>query len=165
MSWNRTMAACLVMALSAGARAQPADAGSHQARVIQRGDRAMGFSHERAAHHFGLTKAGGFIAADAKDPHDLATRDAIRAHFGHIARAFSEGDFDLPMFIHGRTPPGVETMKRLRDRIEYRSTETQAGARVEIRSDDPVARRAIHQFLRFQIRDHHTGDSLETRDE
>ena len=32
---------------------------------------------------------------------------------------------------------------------------------MRIKSDDPVALAAIHDFIRFQITDHETGDSLE----
>ena len=131
----------------------------HAAGVDHRGDQAMGFSHQTTAHHFVLTTDGGVISADALDRADIATRDSIRSHFAHIAHAFSSGDFDLPMFIHDRMPPGVETMKRLRTKISYRSENTPLGARVVIRTGDPEALAAVHDFLRFQIADHRTGDS------
>ena len=131
----------------------------HAAGVDSRGDQGMGFSHQATAHHFTLTAQGGVISADAVDPADTATRDSIRAHFGHIAKAFSEGDFDLPMFIHDRMPPGAETMQRLRSEITYRTEPTARGARVLIRTRNPDALAAVHDFLRFQIADHRTGDS------
>ena len=102
---------------------------------------------------------GGVISADALDRADIATRDSIRSHFAHIAHAFSSGDFDLPMFIHDRMPPGAETMKRLRTKISYRAENAPLGARVVIRTGDPEALAAVHDFLRFQIADHRTGDS------
>jgi len=77
---------------------------------------------------------------------------------GHIAQAFTAGNFEMPMFIHGQTPPGVPTMKRLRDRIAYRSEDTELGARVVILTRDPDAIAAVHAFLKFQIADHRTGD-------
>lgn len=42
-------------------------------------------------------------------------------------------------------------MKRLRDRIQYRSEETERGSRVVLRTNDADALAAIHEFLRFQI--------------
>ena len=141
----------------------PAAAGScaahHATDVDQRGDQAMGFSHQQTAHHFTLTADGGRISAAALSADDVVTRDAIRAHLGHIAQAFAAGNFEMPMFIHGKTPPGVPTMKRLRDRIHYRSEDTERGAQVVIRTADPSALAAIHAFLQFQIADHRTGDS------
>ena len=140
----------------------PAAGGSCEAQyassVDQRGDQAMGFSHEQTAHHFTLTADGGRISAAALSADDVASRDAIRAHMGHIAQAFTAGNFEMPMFIHDQTPPGVPTMKRLRDRIAYRSEDTELGARVVIRTRDPDAIAAVHAFLKFQIADHRTGD-------
>ena len=140
----------------------PAAGGSCEAQyassVDQRGDQAMGFSHEQTAHHFTLTADGGRISAAALSADDVASRDAIRAHMGHIAQAFTAGNFEMPMFIHDQTPPGVPTMKRLRDRIAYRSEDTELGARVVILTRDPDAIAAVHAFLKFQIADHRTGD-------
>jgi hypothetical protein len=140
----------------------PAAAGAcaahHATDVDQRGDQTMGFSHQQTAHHFTLTADGGRISAAALSADDLVTRDAIRGHMGHIAQAFAAGNFEMPMFIHGKTPPGVPTMKRLRSRIHYRSEDTERGAQVVIRTADPNALAAIHAFLEFQIADHRTGD-------
>ena len=149
-----TLLAVLTQAPAAGADC----ADHHAADVDRRGDQAMGFSHQQTAHHFTLTSEGGRIFAAAISAEDVETRDAIRAHMGHIARAFAAGNFEMPMFIHGKTPPGVPTMKRLRERIQYRSEDTERGAQVVIRTSDPDAVAAIHAFLRFQIADHRTGD-------
>jgi hypothetical protein len=127
--------------------------------VDARGDQAMGFSHAKTTHHFALSSTGGSIFAEAMDSGDVASRNAIRSHMRHIASAFSAGDFAMPMFIHDRTPPGVPTMKRLKDRITYTEEDTAKGARVVVRTTDPEALEAVHAFLTFQIEDHHTGDS------
>jgi hypothetical protein len=71
---------------------------------------------------------------------------------------FSKGDFNAPMLIHARTPPGVPVMKKLRSEIQYRVEDRPNGARVRVSSQNPKAIAAIHEFLRFQIRDHQTGD-------
>ena len=52
-------------------------------------------------------------------------------------------------------------MKRLKDQIKYETEPTDKGAEVKIATANPKAVSAIHQFLKFQIEDHHTGDSTE----
>ena len=118
----------------------------------------MGFSQTTTTHHFLLKPDGGTIQVQANDPNDIATRDSIRSHLSQIAHAFSEGDFDIPMFVHDTTPPGVTDMKRLRKKITYAFQETPAGGRVLITTADPEALAAIHKFLRFQIEEHQTHD-------
>jgi len=131
--------------------------------VNRRGDHAMGFDHDKTTHHFRLYPDGGAIEVSAKDPLDTSSRAQIRKHLGHIATSFAAGHFDMPMFIHDRIPPGVPDLQRLRDRIRYTVQDTAGGARVRITTADEQARRAIHDFLRFQIRDHQTGDTTEVR--
>lgn len=130
----------------------------HAADVDSRGDQAMGFMHTKTTHHFLLKQDGGVIEVTADDAQDKQSIRAIRTHLGHIASAFAAGDFDTPMFVHDQTPPGVEEMKRLRGGIHYSFEEVDRGGRVVIRTNDAGARAAIHQFLRFQIEEHRTGD-------
>jgi hypothetical protein len=54
-------------------------------------------------------------------------------------------------------------MKRLKAQIQYKFEATDTGGRVLIRSNNAEAILAIHDFLRFQIREHHTGDSLKIK--
>ena len=147
-----------VLLLSSIAFSQDAQ---HQQGVEQRGDQAMGFSHQMTQHHFALTPDGGTIEVEANDPTDQASRNAIRQHLEHIATLFKQGDFDLPMFIHAQTPPGVPTMQRLKSDITYEALPTAKGAEVKISSKNQEAVSAIHQFLAFQIKDHRTGDTTE----
>ena len=137
----------------------PSTEDSHHEGVAQRGDEVMGFSHEKTTHHFRLYADGGAIEAEANDAKDTASRDEIRSHFGHIVMMFAAGNFSAPMLIHAENPPGTETMKRLRDAIQYKLETTEKGARVRITTKDSGALRAVHEFLRFQISDHQTGDS------
>jgi hypothetical protein len=58
-------------------------------------------------------------------------------------------------------PPGVPTMKRKKALIGWKFEETEAGGRVRITSKDAEALAALHDFLRFQIEDHQTGDPTE----
>jgi hypothetical protein len=136
------------------------DKGRHE-QVNERGDHKMGFSHHKTAHHFRLKDDGGAIEVTAISGADAASRDQIRRHLKHIAKMFSEGDFSAPMFIHGQTPPGVETMKRSKAEIKYQYEEIDRGAKVHITTANAEAVKAIHEFLRFQIQDHQTGDSVE----
>jgi hypothetical protein len=133
---------------------------AHAHGVDTRGDEAMGFSHEATTHHFLLRKDGGAIEVTANDPGDEASVNQIRTHLRHITQAFAAGDFTLPGFIHDQVPPGVETMKAQREEIRYTFEERPQGGAVRIRTEDPASRRAIHEFLRFQIADHRTGDPV-----
>jgi hypothetical protein len=153
--------ACLVVALGSnvGARQPAQDHGVHDCPMMQRGDQAMGFSHETTAHHFRLFRDGGEIEVEANDVTDMASLGQIRGHLAHVAKLFSSGDFNVPMFIHDTTPPGVTTMAQRKDQIRYMFFETEHGARVRITATDAQATDAVHAFLLFQIADHHTGDS------
>jgi hypothetical protein len=82
-------------------------------------------------------------------------------HLGHIAKMFAEGNFNAPMLIHDKTPPGVPVMKLLKAEINYKFEEIERGGRVRITSGNREAIAAIYEFLRFQIKEHQTGDSLE----
>jgi hypothetical protein len=46
----------------------------HHQGVNDRGDKAMGFTHEKATHHFSLYADGGAIEVNANDPNDTETR-------------------------------------------------------------------------------------------
>lgn len=126
--------------------------------MIARGDKAMGFDAAKTIHHFTLSPTGGAIEVSANDAADTASRDEIQQHLQHIAHKFKEGDFDIPMFVHGQVPPGVPTMKRLKDVITYEYVSTEKGARVVISTTNPDALSAIHDFLHFQIHEHQPGD-------
>ena len=135
----------------------------HLSEVNRRGDEAMGFSHKKTAHHFGLTGDGGFVDVSANDANDKESRSQIRQHLAQIEKLFAEGDFTMPMHTHGKVPPGVTAMTKLKAEITYRYEETERGGRVRISTTNGEALAAIHEFLRFQIEDHKTGDSLEVQ--
>jgi hypothetical protein len=128
------------------------------AAMMERGEHAMGFSQTSTTHHFSLRADGGVIAVSANDGKDAEAREQIRMHLRHIARAFSHGDFEIPMFVHDQTPPGVPAMKQHARDIQYDVKETEAGGQVTLSSHDREAIDAIHDFLKFQIREHKTGD-------
>lgn len=135
------------------------NASQHQEDVEKHGDEAMGFPHDKTTHHFRLYSDGGAIEVTVNDSKDLTNLQAIRSHLSHIVMRFSEGDFSIPMFVHSQVPPGISVMKDKRSAISYTFQESPTGGKVRIKTTDPDALRAIHEFLRFQIEDHHTGDA------
>jgi hypothetical protein len=130
------------------------------AAVNMRGDHVMGFSHEKTTHHFRLYADGGAIVVIANTRKDTETRDRIRLHLSHIAVMFATGNFHDPILIHDQTPPGVVALQRLKRQVSYRFEELLRGGRVRITTTNEEALAAIHEFLKFQISGHHTGDSL-----
>lgn len=136
---------------------------AHLASLNARGEKAMGFSQTETTHHFILKPDGGVIQVEVNEPNDARNREHIRQHLAHVAHAFAAGDFDTPLLVHERTPPGVAAMRRLKSEIVYVYEETEGGARVRITTKNAEALAAVHDFLRFQITDHQTGDPLEVK--
>lgn len=160
----RAIVPILILASSIQARQQNAPAPEQQhAEMMKRGDTGMGFLHEKTTHHFLLLRDGGVIRVRANDPRDDVSRDHIRMHLSHVAQMFSEGNFNIPMFIHDTTPPGVPTMEKLHNEIHYHYRETAMGGDITIKTANPKALDAVHEFLRFQITEHQTGDPTEVR--
>ena len=69
-----------------------------------RANQGMGFDQQKTTHHFLLQKTGGTIEVTAKDAADQVSTDQIRVHLRHIASAFADGDFSLPIFVHDTDP-------------------------------------------------------------
>ncbi len=130
----------------------------HMKLMNKRGNAAMGFDRDKVTHHFILTETGGRIEVSVKQDADDATRRQIREHLKTISRDFAAGVFTSPAATHGEVPPGVPVMRDLKSRIAYTYEETPAGARVVIATSNRSARSAIHDFLKYQIREHATGD-------
>ena len=135
--------------------------GKPDEEMNKRGDHVMGFDHTKTTHHFLLRESGGSIEVTANNSEDVESREQIRMHLKHIAQMFAEGNFNAPMLIHDQTPPGVPVMQELKDEIKYNYEEIDRGAAVRISTKNPNAFKAIHDFLRFQIKEHKTGDSLD----
>jgi hypothetical protein len=55
-------------------------------------------------------------------------------------------------------PPGATTMAELKGEIVYRYQEALSGATLVIASKNAEAVRAVHEYFRYQIKEHHTGD-------
>jgi len=127
----------------------------------KRGDKHMGFDHTKTTHHFLLAKNGGTIRVEAIDAKDSESRDQIRKHLHHISMMFADGNFNTPMLIHEKTPPGSDVMSKLKAEIRYEFKETDNGAEIVISSENAEAVVAIRDFLKFQIKEHMTNDPLE----
>lgn len=128
------------------------------------GATVMGFDQNRTTHHFALFSDGGAIEVVVKDSADANNRDAIRTHLRHIAMMFGDGDFDAPMLVHdSKNVPGTAVMAAQKGRIRYDYVEIPNGGRVNIVSTDQGAVDAVHEFLKFQIKEHKTGDSTDIR--
>ena len=120
----------------------------------------MGFDQDKTTHHFVLTASGGYIDVTVHDASDQKNLSAIREHLTYIAVKFKDGDFNIPMLVHGQLPPGTEIMKRSKGRIDYQFKVMERGGRVTITTNHRGALQAIHEFIRYQIQEHNTGDSL-----
>jgi hypothetical protein len=140
---------------------QAGKAGQHDHDLAQRGNQGMGFAQDKTTHHFVLAKDGGAIQVTANSAEDKSSVEHIRMHLEHITHAFQSGDFNIPMFVHDQTPPGVPEMLSLKDEIHYKYEDVAQGGRVVISSANAEAVKAVQEFLRFQIREHKTGDALE----
>lgn len=157
----------LTSALLTGAQQQKKHDGQMTQKQMDemnmRGDKHMGFDHLKTTHHFLLASDGGAIRVEANDAKDTDSRDQIRGHLRHITMMFSEGNFEVPMLVHAKTPPGSEVMQRLKTEISYKYKETDRGALIQISTGNAQALQAIHEFLKFQIKEHVTGDPLEVK--
>lgn len=94
----------------------------------------------------------------ANDPQNTEQIETIQMHMKHIAQMFSEGNLSIPHFAHDQTPPGVSTMKELENTIQYLAEPLSNGGRIKIETASPKGVAALHDFLRFQIMNHQTGD-------
>ena len=139
------------------------DHAAHHHGVEARGEKAMGFSQTATTHHFILEKDGGYVQVTANDMRDSKSTEQIREHMATIEKKFAAGDFTAPEFTHDQVPPGVPEMQKLKAAIRYKVEQIDGGGRLHISSKDAKAIAAIHQFLKFQIEDHETGDAATVR--
>jgi hypothetical protein len=146
----------IVVALASSAVAQH-EHHDHDA-MNARGEKAMGFSQTATTHHFTLLPDGGFVQVQANDAKDAENRDHIRMHLQMQSKRFAAGDFSNSEMTHARVLPGTPQMQTLKSAITYKYEEIERGARLRITSKDAAAVAAIHDFLKFQIEDHKTGD-------
>jgi hypothetical protein len=123
------------------------------ALVQARGHVAMGVDQYTSSHRFESLPDGGRISLQ-RDPGDSAGVAQIRSHMRRIAAAFARGDYALPGLVHDRDVPGTAVMAARRSRISYVADTLPGGGQLRLRTSDPSAVAAIHQFLAFQRQDH-----------
>ena len=159
-----TILATVLSIITIAAPASAQGGHDHHRALNDRGKTFMGFDQEATAHHFIITREGGRIEVTAKNPRDVESIGQIRSHLRHIAEAFGKGDFELPMLVHGTTTvPGVAGMQAMKTSLSFVFEEIDRGGHVRITGASPDAIAAVHEFLRYQITDHRTGDPLIVR--
>ena len=121
-----------------------------------RGRVAMGVDQYTSTHRFESLPDGGRIELQ-RDTADSAGVATIRQHLREIQRAFASGDFSTPAFVHMRDVPGARVMAAKRAVISYRYSDLPRGGELRIKSSDPEAVVAVHEFLAFQRKDHRAG--------
>ena len=99
---------------------------------------------EGLRYHFRLNRGGGTIEVDG----------AVRPEFQKLAGMFRTGNFDSPILGPEQTLPGISEMQRLASEITYTYEPTRCGGRIRIETQNPQARKAVHQFLEDQIKRH-----------
>ena len=131
------------------------DARDDFAAMQSRGTHVMGVDQYTSAHVFEDLPDGGRVVLDRADASDTAAITTIRAHMRDIAAAFRDGDFTKPFAVHAQTVPGTDVMRARRAGISYEPIDRPRGGEVRIKSADPAAVTAIHEFLAFQRNAHH----------
>ncbi len=121
-----------------------------------RGKAVMGVDQYASTHRFDSLRDGGRIQLQA-DAGDTAAVAAIRRHLRGIARAFAAGDFSSPGKVHAQQVPGTAVLAARRTTLTYTYRDLPRGGEVRIRSRDPQAVAAVHEFLAFQRREHHAA--------
>ncbi len=123
------------------------------AAVQDRGTQAMGVDQYTSSHVFEALPDGGRIVLQ-RDSVDAAGTETIRAHMRDIAQRFAAGDFAIPGMVHAMEVPGTPVMAARRAMITYAADTLPRGGEVRIRTTDPAALKAVHEFLAFQRMDH-----------
>lgn len=126
------------------------------AALQKRGAVYMGVDQYTSVHQFDDLPDGGRIVL-ARDSTDAAGVATIRGHLREITRAFSAGEFDIPMLVHDEHVPGTDVMASRHDRIEYSYRDVSGGGEIRIKTADPMALTAIRGFLAFQRDEHRTS--------
>lgn len=125
------------------------------ASLQARGGVYMGVDQEKSAHRFDSLDDGGRIelVSTTGDSADIA---AIRRHLEMIAGQFREGDFRTPFAVHDETVPGTAVMQARRGAIRYEIERLPRGAALRLRTGDPDVLEAIHTFMAYQRKEHHS---------
>jgi len=127
------------------------------AAIQERGRMVMGVDQYTSAHVFEDLPDGGRIVLERERATDTSGVATIRLHMRDIAASFRAGDFTKPFQVHAQVVPGTAVMSAHRAAITYDAIDGPRGGEVRIRSGDPAAVAAIHEFLAFQRSGHHAA--------
>jgi hypothetical protein len=127
------------------------------AAMERRGAEVMGVDQATSTHAFRTLPSGGIIELQGAGD-DSAGMRAIRAHLRGIAQAFSAGDFNAPSYIHMTSVPGAQVMAERGHLIRYDYNDLPRGGALRISTVDPIARKAIWEFITFQQHEHMAGE-------
>jgi len=131
-----------------------------EAEMKARGAAAMGFDQDTTTHHFRLFADGGAIEVSVNQAGDTAGLSQVRGHLREITGEFARGDFAKPLATHAEMPPGADVMTARKATLTFAYEDLPLGGRVRIVTTDATTLAAVHDFLRYQIREHATGDPL-----
>jgi len=154
MDSTRLSLALGLILLAACGRSKDADDFS---AMQARGEHVMGVNQYTSAHVFEDLPDGGRVVLERADASDTAAITTIRAHMRDIAAAFRAGDFTKPFEVHAQAVPGADVLSAKRAAISYEAADRPRGGEVRIKTGDPAAITAIHQFLAFQRAQHHAA--------
>jgi hypothetical protein len=124
------------------------------ASMQERGKMAMGVDQTTSTHAFDALPDGGRIEL-LRAVNDSLGIEQIRAHLRLIQHAFQAGDFSTPQFVHMQSMPGTAVMTEKHDLITYTYHNLPRGGEVVMRTSDPSALAAIHEFMGAQRMEHH----------
>jgi hypothetical protein len=153
-AWVTANALCLLASTLSAQQHSRSAHDSAFAAMQERGRIVMGVDQYTSTHHFDALPDGGRIELQ-RDVSDSAGVARIRMHLRQIAIAFKAGDFSTPAVVHMRDVPGANVMVAKRDVITYETHELPRGAELRVRTRDPEALRAVHDFMAFQRTEHH----------
>lgn len=123
--------------------------------IEKKSSQVMPFDLTETVHYFLKNNSGGTQQVIAKNATDTNQIHLIRHHLKQISQQFSQGNYSAPAKIHGKTMPGLLTLKQADKNqisIEYKKINT--GAEIRYSSREPNIILAIHQWFDAQLTDH-----------
>jgi hypothetical protein len=132
--------------------------------LLSRATRVSGFESDRVNRHFYVLKNGGAVEITAKDANDESTIKAIQSYLKKESDMWTKGNFDTIAAVYGKAPEAIAQLKKLRDNVTYAAVPEENGAVVRMLTVNPMAKTAIHDYLRFQIDQLKTGDPTTPQD-
>ena len=114
-----------------------------------------------------LTSALLLLLLAVTDPSDAETRKAVRAYVQRVSQLMVVGNLARMREQFGESVPGPNRIAESRGRkatITVHSSAPDEGSHIIFSTRGVRRIEGLHEFLRFQINDLKTGDSLEVRE-